>query len=101
MRKSDLVNLVPVISGLVLLAVTKFDLYQFNADSIDVRVMLSRELPIVLVGLISSIGVFLSSFYWLFKRRWFTATVAVLSPLLFLICFGLGGMWGAAYLYAT
>lgn len=91
----------PFISGLLLVAVVAVDMHQFELGTIDVHDMLRRELPIVLFGMLSSLVVFVSSFYWLFKKQWFKAIQSLLSPFLFFVCFGIGGVMGASYLYAT
>jgi hypothetical protein len=101
MSKLKLIIWLPAVLGLVLLTVTKIDLYQFNNESIEVRSMLSREIPIVLSGLFLSAGVFLSSVYWLVKKQWLFAAKSVLSPLIFMVCFGVGGAIGGAFLNAT
>jgi uncharacterized BrkB/YihY/UPF0761 family membrane protein len=101
MSKVQLLTWLPTFIGLALVAVTQIDLYQFHDQAIDVRSMLSRELPIVLVGLLFSLGVLCSSIYWLYKRKWLLASQAIVSPLIFLVCFGIGGALGGAYLNAT
>jgi hypothetical protein len=101
MSNVQLLTWFPTFIGLVLVAVTQIDLYQFHDRAIDVQSMLSRELPIVLVGFLFSLGVLCSSIYWLSKRNWLLASQAVVSPLMFLACFGIGGALGGAYLNAT
>ena len=91
----------PFISGLILIAVAVIDLRQFESNIIDVQTMLRREMPIFLFGLVSSLIVFFSTIYWLFKKQWLTALQSFLSPILFIVCFGIGGAMGAAYLNAT
>ncbi len=91
----------PFFIGLLLLVITKIDLYQFGSGSIEVQSMLSREIPIVSLGLLSSVLVFLSSIYWLFKKQWAVAVQSIISPVLFMLCFGIGGAMGGAFLNAT
>lgn len=100
MKKFILIWL-PLLTGLVLVAMAAFDLYQFKLDIIDARTMLRREMPVVLLGVLSSLVVFLSAFYWLYKKQWLTAVQSLASPFMFLVCFNIGGSMGAAYLYAT
>jgi len=101
MTKQKIIIWVPVVLGIILLVVTKIDLYQFQNQSINVQGMLSREVPIVILGLLFSIGILLSSIYWLIKKQWFMAAQAVISPLLFMLFFGIGGAIGGAFLNAT
>ncbi len=81
--------------------VTKIDLIQFHNQSIEVKAMLSREIPIVLIGLLLSTGVFLSGTYWLVKKQWCVALQSIVSPIIFMILFGVGGAMGGAFLNAT
>ena len=101
MTKKIVAIWLPFIVGLLLVTVAVIDLYQFKSNAIDVHTMLSREIPIVLLGLISSLAVFISSFYWLYKKNWAIAVQSFLSPILFLVCFVIGGAMGAAYINAT
>ena len=101
MNKSKLIIWSPTVLGVVLLLVTKVDLYQFQSQTIDVQGMLSRELPIVVIGLLLSAGVLLSSIYWLIKKQWLIVMQSMISPLLFLASFGIGGTVGGAFLNAT
>lgn len=101
MNKSKLIIWLPAFLGLVLLVVTKIDLYQFNNETLEVHNMLSREIPIVFSGLFLSVAVFLSGIYWLVKKQWLTALQSALSPVIFMVCFGVGGAMGGAFLNAT
>jgi len=101
MNKSKLIIWLPVFLGVILLIVTKIDLYQFHNQSIEVRVMLSREVPIVFIGLQLSFIIFFSSIYWLIKKQWGVAVQSIISPLLFMVLFGVGGVIGGAFLNAT
>jgi len=101
MKRTLILIWLPVVLGVILLGVTKIDLYQFHNKTIDVQSMLSREIPIVFIGLLISAIVFLSSIYWLIKKQWFVAAQSIFSPLLFLVLFGVGGAMGGAFLNAT
>ncbi len=101
MKKVQILIWIPFLLGLLLLVIAKINLYQFSSGSIEVRSMLSREIPIVSLGLICSILIFLSSIYWLLKKQWAIALQAIVSPALFLLCFIIGGAMGAAFLNAT
>ncbi|MEP2651498.1 MAG: hypothetical protein ABJH06_05820 [Paraglaciecola sp.] len=101
MSKSKLIIWLPMFLGLVLLVVAKIDLYQFENQSIEVRAMLSREIPIVFLGLLLSSIIFISSFYWLLKKQWSTALQSIISPLIFMVLFGISGVMGGAFLNAT
>jgi len=101
MKKVAIFNWLPFILGLLLLVVAKIDMLIFDPQTGDVRALLSRELPIVLLGVVLSIAVFSSSFYWLYKKERSVALQAIVSPVLFFICMSLGGAMGAAYLNAT
>ena len=101
MNKTIVIIWLPATLGLLLLAVVKIDLYQFSNNGIEVRDMLMRELPIVVIGLLFSLIIFLTSFYWLLKKIWLKSLQAIISPLIFVYCFGWGGYLGAAYLNAT
>lgn len=100
MKKIILIWL-PLLTGIVLVAIAAFDLYQFRSGIIDAHTMLRREIPVVLLGVLSSLIVFLSAFYWLYKKQWLTALQSLASPFMFLVCFNIGGSMGAAYLNAT
>ncbi|UTW05164.1 hypothetical protein KDX31_09290 [Amphritea atlantica] len=101
MSKRTSIIWLPALLGIILAVVTKIDLYQFHSQSIDVQTMLSREIPIVLFGMLFAAVVFMSSFYWLLKRNWVVALQSVVSPLIFLVLFGVGGAMGGAFLNAT
>jgi len=101
MNKTILITWLPSVLGLLLLIVVKIDLYQFESQSINAKSMLIREMPIVIFGMILSVIIFFSSFYWLFNQQWIMAIQAIISPLIFLGCFVLGGAMGAAYMNAT
>ncbi|MGH1539636.1 MAG: hypothetical protein ACRBHB_04380 [Arenicella sp.] len=101
MSKPNIIIWAPVALGIVLLVVTKIDLYQFQNQAIDVQSMLLREIPIVILGLLLSAGVLLSSIYWFIKKQWLVAVQAIVSPLLFMLFFGIGGSMGGAFLNAT
>ena len=91
----------PVAIGCCLLAVTAFDLYQFSDRSIDTRAMLSREIPLVIGGFVLSTFVLFSGLYRLAKKQWGLALQSIVSPLLFLLLFGIGGAMGGAFMNAT
>ncbi len=101
LNRFNLTISLPILFGLVLLLVTKIDLHQYSVQSVDVRTMLARELPIVLIGLVISVTVLLSSFYWLIKKQWRRVFLSILSPSLFVLCFMLSGAMGGAFLNAT
>ena len=101
MNKQKVIIWAPVALGIILLIVTKIDLYQFHNQAITARGMLAREMPIVILGLLLSAGVFLSSIYWLINKKWSTAIQAVISPLLFILFFSICGAMGGAFLNAT
>jgi len=101
MSKSKIIIWLPVFLGLLLVVVTKIDLYQFHNQSIELKPMLSREIPIVLIGLLLSGIVFLSSIYWLSKKQWAMVFQSVISPLLFMVLLSIGGAMGGAYFNAT
>ncbi len=101
MTKQKAIIWAPAVLGIILLVVTKIDLYQFQNQDIDARTMLSREAPIFFIGLLLSTGVFLSSIYWFIKKQWFIAAQAIVSPLLFMVCFAITGVIGGTLIYAT
>ncbi|MEP1382380.1 MAG: hypothetical protein ABJK64_01160 [Paraglaciecola sp.] len=101
MSKSIFLIWSPALLGVLLVVVVKVDLYQFTNQSIEVQTMLSRELPIVFIGLLFSALIFISSIYRLIKKQWFRAILSVVSPIAFIILFGVGGAIGGAYLNAT
>lgn len=101
MNKRTIIIWLPAFLGFVLLLVTQIDIYQFERQSIGVQAMLSREVPIVIVGLLLGLAVFISGIYWLIKKQWFTAIQAIISPLVFLLLFAVSGAFGGAFLNAT
>jgi len=101
MKKITIFNWSPFFLGLILLVVAKIDMLLFDPYSGDVRALLDRELPIVILGVVLSVVVFSSSFYWLYKKEGRLAFQAIISPVLFFMCMSLGGAMGAAYLNAT
>ena len=101
MSGKHLALLTPFVLGVVLLTVAMFDLSQFREGNVEARALLSRELPIVLFGLVSALIVFILGVVSLFQRKWRTATIAIVSSSSFIFCFMLGGTLGAAYLNAT
>lgn len=101
MNKQTIVIWIPAFLGFILLLVTQVDIYQFASQSIGTQTMLSREVPIVIVGLLLGLAVFLNGIYWLIKKQWFTAIQAIISPLVFLLLFVVSGALGGAFLNAT
>jgi hypothetical protein len=91
----------PAFTGALLLLVSQIDLILFKAEILGVRTMLTWELVLVLVGLIGGVIVLIYGVACLFRKKWSLAMQALLSPLVFLILFGLGGSLGGAYLNAT
>jgi NO-binding membrane sensor protein with MHYT domain len=91
----------PAIFGAVLLAVSLLDLHQFGVGSIEPRTMLYREVPFVVLGLLSSLALACAAVWWCLKRRWRLAFASLGSILVFLICFSVAGALGAAFLNAT
>jgi hypothetical protein len=63
--------------------------------------MLGRELPLVLFGFASSLGVAVLAVFWLVKKQWLKALYSVLSILLFFISFIVAGINGGAFVNAT
>ncbi len=101
MKKVVFINWAPFALGLLLLVVAKVDIYQFESQTIEVRAMLSRELPIAILGFILSIVIFLSTIYWLVKNKWTVAIQTVISPILWYGCFIAGSLMGGAFMNAT
>ena len=101
MPNGDRVVLVPLILGLVLLVVAKFDLWLFGEGYVGVRTLLTWELAIVVLGLVSAIMVALLSVVFLLRKRWVLAFGAMMSASSFFVSFLIGGEIGAAYLNAT
>ena len=91
----------PTIIGVILLIVSQVDLYLFSSGILDVKAILGWELVFVFLGLVSSVVVFLYGVNFLFKKHWILAMYAFISSISFLILFGVGGAFGAAYLNAT
>ncbi len=91
----------PFLIGLLLIAVALVDLAQFQRGAIEARVMLSREGPLLLAGLLFALGNVACSVYWAWRKQWVLAAQAVASSLLFLVCMFIGGAMGAAYFNAT
>ena len=101
MNRRYIVILAPALSGIVLISLVFFNLSQFHSGSIEVGSMLSRELPIVLFGLASSLVLFVMALIWLFKKQWFKSLGSVISILVFFVCFVIAGVSGGAFLNAT
>ncbi|MGO3451170.1 MAG: hypothetical protein ACTIM4_07755 [Marinomonas sp.] len=91
----------PTLIGVILLFVSRVDLYLFSSGVLDVRTMLGWELVLVLLGFISSVAVFSYGIYSLFKKHWALAVKALINPVVFLVFFAVGGAFGATYLNAT
>lgn len=91
----------PVFLGALLLVVVFVDLAQFSSGTIEVRIMLSREVPIVILGLISSLVAFGLGLYSLTKGYWRNAFLLFASSMTFLISFTIAGLNGGAFLNAT
>ena len=85
----------------MLTLVAGLDLHLFHAGQIEPRAMAGREVSIVMFGFVVSILVLGRAVYWLFTKQWRNAFYSILSSLSFLLCFILGGIFGAAYLNAT
>ena len=100
MNKNKLLWL-PAFFGVLLLIVSYFDLRQFNSGSINPHSMLSREIPLVLLGFVSSSIVSILFIVFLLKKNWRNSIQSIISIFVFLICFAVGGAIGAAYLNAT
>lgn len=101
MNKVQLFTLLPVILGVLLVGVVVLDVYQYRVGSIDLHDALTREVILVAAGLLSSFCLVLFTCYWLIKRRWRLALVALSSVLFFLVCFVVAGSQGGVFLYAT
>ena len=101
MSKKTLLLSLPFILGLALLLVTLIDLHQFELKTIVVQDMLKREIPIVILGFLVSLAALISSVYWMAKKEWLATLQAVLGPVFFALCFGIGGALGSAYINAT
>lgn len=101
MNKTKFIIWLPALFGILLLIISQIDVYQFSHQTIKVDTMLSREMPIIRIGLLSSAIIFLSSFYWLVRKRWGMAIQSIISPLIFMLLFTIGVAMGGAYLNAT
>ena len=101
MSKAKIFTWSPLCIGVILLVVAKINMVMFDSQALSVHEMLSREITIVLIGLVVSFLVFLSSLYWLYHKNGKMALQAVVSPILFIVCVSVGGAMGAAYLNAT
>lgn len=91
----------PLLCGVILIIIVPINLNQFEMNEVDIHTILNREIPIVLVGMLSSVIIFFSGLYWLFRKQWSKAIQSVCSVFLFFICFGVGGAMGGAFLNAT
>ncbi len=91
----------PTIIGIVLFVVSRIDLYLFISGVLDIKTVLGWEVVIVMLGLISSVVVFSYGIYLLIKKHWKLAMYAFISSVSFFILYGVGGVFGAAYLNAT
>lgn len=101
LKKLTIFIWLPSLLGLILILITKWDLYQFYHQDIDVKTMLSREVPVFILGLVNSTAILFSSVYWLLKKRWKLAIQAIVSMLIFFLCFMIAGYLGGAFLNAT
>ena len=101
MNKAKIFIWIPVALGVLLLIVVKIHLYQFDPQTGDVRALLSREIPIAILGFFWSVIVFFSTPYWLKKNERGNAVQAFLSPLLWYACFVIGSLMGGAFMNAT
>lgn len=101
MTKSTLAIWTPAASGLVLLALVLVDLHQFQSGSVGVRTLLFREIPVVLFGLASCLAMSVLALSWAARKQWRKAVLAGMSILVFVICFGIAGASGGAFLNAT
>ncbi len=101
MANNKTVLFAPFVLGVLLLSVSALDLYQFRVATVEIHTLLLRELPIVLLGLVSTLGVSVAGMVYLVSRQWCLAALSLLSALSFVFCFLLGGELGAAYLNAA
>lgn len=101
MKKTYIALFLPALLGVLLLGLVLINLSLFDAGSITVRKMLALELPIVILGLISSLVVSVVSFVWLFKKQWKLFFGSLVSVFVFLLCFTIAGSQGGAFLNAT
>ena len=91
----------PVVLGGLLVVLSVFDLGLIQRRTIDPRLMLFIEMAIVLVGLSLCAAVLCAGVFWLLKQRWVMAGQAIISALLFWLCFFIGGALGGVYFNAT
>lgn len=89
------------IFGVLLVITSTADLYLFKAGKIEVDTMLSIELPIVILGLVSLLVVFFLGIKSLLSKQWFKAMHACISMFTFFVCFIIAGSNGGAFLNAT
>lgn len=101
MNRVQIAILAPALSGVILVPLVFFNLSQFHSGSIEVGSMLSRELPVVMFGLVSSLALFVMAIVWLFKKQWLKSLGSVLSISVFFVCFLITGSNGGAFLNAT
>ena len=101
MKKQKIIIWMPFLLGVTLLLVTIIDINQYQNNSVDVHTMLTREIFVLFIGISFSVLVLLSSIYWLIKKQWFLAIQAIISPILFFLCFIIGGVMGGAFLNAA
>ena len=101
MRGAIIAASTPAIVGVMLLLVSLWNIRRFEADQTSVSSMLAIEPPIFMLGFLVPLGILSAACYWLVKRQWRPAIIAVLSVLLFFICFSIAGANGAAFLDAT
>jgi len=91
----------PTIIGVILLPVSQVDLHLFSSGVFGVKTILGWELVLVLLGFFASLIVFCYGIYFLFKKRWLMAIIALINPVFFFAFFAIGGAFGAVYLNAT
>lgn len=101
MNRSNIVIAAPALLGIMLIPLVFLNLSQFDSGSLSVQAMLSREIPVVMLGFISCIAVFFAAIIWLFKRQWLKALYSIVSIFVFFISFIITGINGAAFLNAT
>lgn len=101
MKKTYIALFLPALFGVLLLGLALINLNLYEAGSITVRKMLALELPVVILGLISSLIVSVVSFIWLLKKQWKLFFFSLISVFVFLLCFTIAGSQGGAFLNAT
>jgi len=101
MNRASIAISVPALSGLILVPLVFFSLDQFHSGAIEVDTMHRRELPVVMLGLLSSLALFVMAIVWLFKKQWFKSLGSVASILVYLVCNIIAGTNGGAFLNAT